>query len=164
MSKLTLSAIVSSFANAFTTDKRQDGTEFIKLAEGSPEWMVDAVRSAHADMLPEDVKYKMISECADRLVGHIDDDAEDFDSVESGEIADSLVDIYNMARLEWLASSLYRADYCDDAQNEGLVSDDSDMFQRIGMGQYMEYSEILHSLMSSLQSVYEDQEDEDDAE
>jgi hypothetical protein len=100
MSKLTLSAIVSSFAAAFVTDTRTDGAEFIKLADGSSEWMVDAVRSAHADMMPEDVRYKMISECAYALNNQIADDAEDFDDIESGEIADDLVDIYNFDRLQ----------------------------------------------------------------
>jgi hypothetical protein len=33
------------------------------------------------------------------------------------------------------------------------------MFQRIGMGQYKEYGEILNSLVSSLLEVYENQDD-----
>lgn len=162
MKKLTLAAIVSSFAVALISDKRDDGQSFIRLANGSPQWMNDAVRAAHNDMLPNDVRYSMISECADKLSDYLGEDEEDFDNVETGEIADSLVDIYNSDRLQWLSSSLYRADYCDDAQNEGLVSDDASLFDRVGMGQYIEYQEILFSLVNSLQSVYDEQEDEEE--
>jgi hypothetical protein len=84
-------------------------------------------------------------------------DAENFDDVEISEIADGLVDIYNNDRLQWLASSLYRAQYCDDAQSEGLVSEDADMFDRIGMGQYQEYSEILYALTRALLDVFAEQ-------
>ena len=134
--------------NALIIDKRADGSEFIRLADGSPEWMKTAVRDAHCGMLPDDTRYRMIRECAGALA-----DLEDWE--DTHETADGLVDIYNKDRLTWLASHRDRADYCDEAQSEGLVSDDASMFDRIGAGQYMEYSEILGSLVGSLQNVDE---------
>jgi len=134
--------------NALIIDKRTDGTEFIRLDTDSPEWMQNAVRDAHAGMLPDDTRYSMIRECAGALA-----DLEDWENTH--ETADGLVDIYNNDRLIWLASSLSRADYCDEAQSEDYVSESASMFDRIGAGQYMEYSEILGSLVGSLQNVDE---------
>jgi hypothetical protein len=160
MKKQTISAIISAFFAAMITDKRTDGTDFIRLDNDAPEWMSDAIQKAHGGMMPDDMRYKMIRECLGNMLDRIADDAEDFDNLDTGEIADGLVDIYNMARLEWLASSLYRAEYCDDAQADGLVAEDATIFDRIGMGQYQEYSEILWSLQTSILEVFEDEENE----
>jgi len=140
--------LAQSLYDALVTATRADGSEFIRLADGSPEWMKTAVRDSHCGMLPDDTRYRMIRECAGALA-----DLEDWE--DTHEIADGLVDIYNNDRLVWLASHLTRADYCDDAQSEDYVSESASMFDRIGAGQYMEYSEILGSLVHSLQNVDE---------
>lgn len=150
--------IARAFADAFITDKRADGVEFVRLADGSPEWMTEAVRAAHCDMMPEDTRYSMIRECADALADRDADEWED----STGEIADGLVDVYNNARLTWLASNLHRAAYCDEAQDEGLVSDKASMFDRIGVGQYMEYDEILRELVQAFQDRADEEEETDD--
>lgn len=157
----TLAQIVKAFSDALIVDKRQDGTEFIRLADDKPEWMFNILRDAHGEMMPDDLKYKMIGECVEKLYEALQDDSENFDSVDIGEIADSLVDIYNWDRLKWVSSHLTRAYYCDDAQSEGLLSSDADMFQRLGMGQYMEYSEILNFITSKLLEVFENQDSEE---
>lgn len=146
--------LAQALYDAFITDKRTDGTEFVKLDQGSPEWMSDAIRAAHGDMLPDDVRYCMIREVSGAM-----SDCEDWDE-ERSERVDDMVDIYNADRLNWLSSSLYRAAYCDEARDEGLVSDDSDMFSRIGMGQYQEYDEIWGLLASALENVEEDNADQ----
>lgn len=161
MSKLSLRSLVSSFVAAFESDKREDGTDFLKLSENKAEWMTDAIRAAHADMMPEDRRYAMILESLEKIVDCMDDDAEDFDNLSSGELADSMVDIYNWDRLQWLASNLYRAYYCDEAAENGL-SENATMFERIGYGQYMEYVEILESLYNSILEVCENQEENEE--
>lgn len=163
--KKSLSALVSSLYAAMVTDTRTDGTKFLKLAEGSPDWMHDAIRAAHCDMMPDDTRYNMIGECLSKLEDYLDEDAEDFsDLYDRGidsEIADGLVDIYNFDRLQWLSSSLHRAEYVDESREQGLIGEDTCLFNQIGIGQYAEYQEILQSLMSSILEQYENQEEDE---
>lgn len=155
--KKTLKQLCQEFSQSLIVDVRNDGKQFTKLVDGHPQWMLHAVHVAHGDMMPEDKKYSMIGECLEKLAEQLDDAAEDFDNVDSGEIADSLIDIYNYDRILWLASHLERAYYCDDAQSDGMVDSETSMFDRLGMGQYMEYREILDILKCEIQEQYDEQ-------
>jgi hypothetical protein len=130
---------------AFTAGERatdyDPGTKIRILRDGSPEWMTDLIHEAHGDMMPDDMRYRMIEEVVDALIERGCDSEEEANDAR-GEIADELVDVYNSARLRWLGSHHSRADYCDQAQSDGLCSADASMFDRIGVGQYMEYDEI----------------------
>ncbi|WP_295842492.1 hypothetical protein [uncultured Xanthomonas sp.] len=128
----------AALSAAFVTDKRADGTPFVHMADDAEDWMREAVREAHGDMLPDDVKYRMCEEVAGRLA---DLDSDEWDDVQ-GEECDGLVDVYNADRLRWLSSSLYRAAYINEARGEGLIGSNADEFERIGVGQYVEYREI----------------------
>ena len=153
---MTKHELAKAMADAFETAYRPGtGDEFIRLKEGSPDWMRTMVQSAHGDFMPDDVRYSMIRECVIELA-----DWQDWD--ETHMLVDGRVDIYNHDRLKWLASSLKRAQYCDDAREEGLVGDDADMFQRIAVGQYMEYQEIVESLVEDLSAYAVDTEEESD--
>ena len=135
------------FAAAFEPATRNDGTTFARLKDGSPDWMTDLVHAAHDDMMPDDTRYSMISECADSLTEY---DPESW-SENAFEICDGLVDVYNSARSKWLASHLGRAYYVDQAQEEGLIGYDADTFTRLGCGQFMEYQEILSTLINEFE-------------
>lgn len=152
---------IEQFSQAFTTRKRDDGDEFTSLDKSAPDWMTDVVREAHGDMMPDDWRYKMISECADALVDVDPSDWQDQDF----EICDGLVDVYNSTLLDWLSSHGQRAAYIDEARDEGLLAEDADEMNRIMVGQFMEYREILGSLMAEfIDDEDEDDEDEDDEE
>jgi hypothetical protein len=148
--------LMQELSKAFVADKRDDGTEYVRLKDGHPEWMLAVVFAAHNDMLPDDWRHKMIERAVSTLSGINPDCWED----ETGEIADSLVDIYNWPRLQWLASHLDRAAYCDQALEEGAVDEKAGMFQRIGMGQYEEYYEIVSTLIREVEKLA-DEEGED---
>jgi hypothetical protein len=152
-------AIAQSIADAFTTGTRTDGTEYVFLADGHPDWMRDIMHAAHGDMLPDDYRYSMIRECISSLTDRDPDDWED-DVI---EIADGLVDVYNHARVKWLESSLARGAYCDDALEEGLASADSGIYAIIGIGQYMEYREILGALIQAIEERAEEESADDSA-
>ena len=47
-------------AKYFTTDKRDNGEEFIKINDDTPKWVREMVRVANGDMLPNDWRYKAI--------------------------------------------------------------------------------------------------------
>ena len=139
---------LEQFCAAFETRERDNGDKFVCLTDGSPEWMKDIVRECHGGMLPDDTKYGMIQECADGLA-----DYDSMDSDNAFEIADGLVDVYNADRSRWLASNVCRAAYIDDAQDDGLLAEDADTFTRLGVGQFMEYQEILYTLIQALEEI-----------
>jgi len=149
-----------ALSRAFVTDKRADGTTFVHMADDAEEWMREAVREAHGDMPPDDFKYRMCEEVADRLA---DRDSDEWDDAQ-GEECDGLVDVYNSGRLRWLSSSLYRAAYIDEARDEGLIGSNADEFERIGVGQYVEYREIWGVLQRACEEAGDDMADDEDEE
>ncbi|WP_242136971.1 hypothetical protein [Sphingomonas sp. TREG-RG-20F-R18-01] len=140
-------ALAREFSAAFEAKTRDNGDTFYCLRDGSPEWMSDAVHMAHGDMMPNDWSYRLTREVVDAIawlpVGA------DFDD-ERGEIVDGIVPVYNNDRLQWLASSLDRAAYCDDAQRDGLVAEDATMFDRIAAGIYSEADAIYSAVSAAI--------------
>lgn len=146
--------------DAFVKDTRTDGEEFWKV-EGTREpgnecWR-DLIFKIHGNMMPDDTKYRMIRECLQALVDRDEDDWDD----SLWEIADNLVDVYNVDRLRWVSSHLLRADYCDEALETNGKPDN--LFYLLGWGQCEEYEEILRYLVDGLREIAEEFEDEEEA-
>ena len=138
---------IQTFANMFEYRERGD-TRIVVLKDEAPEWCSKLVREIHGDMLPDDWKYLHIYLMAD---GIAEDGFQD-----EHEVAESLVDVYNSALTDWLASHGARQGYCDEADEQGLVAETADIIKRIQMGQYLELLEIYQALESF--EVPEDQE------
>lgn len=118
--------------NFFEKRYRDNGDGYVILTDDRPEWLHDAVREAHDDEFPDDWRYEMCR----RICGAIDDGyLNDEDGV--SEFADGAVDIYNSARLHWLADDMGRVQYVDDARDEGFFEGSADTMEQIGMGQYI---------------------------
>jgi hypothetical protein len=145
-------AAAEEFAAAFQRKQRDNGESFICLKDGSPEWMSDAIRAAHGDKLPNDWSYRIARECVDAMAEILADDcsADITDSDVAWERIDGLVPVYNAERLQWLASHLDRVDYCDSAAAEGLLSDESTMMDRIGVGMFEEYRDVWSILSAAI--------------
>ncbi len=154
---MNVKQICAVLAEPFETRKRDSGEAFTVCKDDAPEWVRDVARAAHGDMLPDDTKYGMIHESAEKLTEYADNDST-VDSLRDqiGEMADSMVDIYHADRVRWLASDFRRAFYIDEAREEGLIGPDTSTLDQIGIGQYQEYCEILNHLLSAI----EDQEGE----
>lgn len=150
---MNVEQLCAVLAGSFETRRRDSGEDFTVCKDDAPEWVRDAVRSAHGDMLPEDTKYSMICESAGKLTEYADDDST-VDSLRDqiGEMADSMVDIYSADRVRWLASDFRRAFYIDDAREEGLIGPDTSTLDQIGIGQFQEYYEILGHLLSAIEN------------
>jgi hypothetical protein len=134
----------------FETATREDGSRFVRTKDGAPEWVKDLVHEAHGDFLPDDWRYNVIQ---DALLWIADsDDPED----SAGEFADGAVDVYTGARLAWLASNLTRPGYVDEAREEFGADTDSDITEQIGLGQYMEASEVYGLVLQALETVTEE--------
>jgi hypothetical protein len=158
----TTPKMIAAAGEAYKSFERtQRGDETITtLRDDAPSWVTDMVYEAHGNMLPDDWRYEWIREaCA-----AITDAGEDSDLTEVGqEFADG-VDVYTGERLRWLASNLSRADYCDEAQAEGLAGDDAGVIELIGLGQYMERLEVFASVSEAIADHAEETEDDEDEE
>lgn len=146
----TLQDFASELSAAFTRDKRHNGKEFVKLKDGSPEWMKEVCRLAHGEMMPDDWRYVMIEKAADYLA-----DSEEPDGC---EFADQATEIYNTALLDWVASHLDRAGYVDEAVEE--LGYPGDLFKSLQYGQYRELEEVYGLVKDALEELVEEQEDE----
>lgn len=141
-------------SRSFTTSTRADGSTYTHLTDDAPEWVKDAVREAHAEFLPEDTRYAMIAEVAAKLDDLVVEglDIEDLnDSAYEG--IDDLIPDYNWERLQWLASSILRPGYCDEAVWE--VAENATIIDRIAAGMAMEYREIWFLLLAALEKQCE---------
>ena len=145
----------AALAAAFVSDTRSNGELFFKLIDGAPEWMQEAMHDAHGDMMPDDMRYSMIRKIAE-AIAELDDDA-DFDD-ERGDIVDAVPSCYHDARFAWLASHNSRADYCDEAQAEGIVAADARLSDRIAAGWYQEADEIYSALVQAIETQAEELE------
>jgi hypothetical protein len=157
---VTLKSTLSTFVEAFESKTRDNGETFLCIDDDAPAWCKVVVRECHGGMMPDDTRYNMIHSVACDLLDRCEDDT-DADSLrdDAGEIADGLVDVYNSARVAWLASHIERAGYIDEAQREGLISPETVTMDRIGIGQCLEYQEIAYQLIECCERVTEDAND-----
>jgi hypothetical protein len=131
------------FESALRVDGDED-SRYIRTRDGSPEWLADLCYAAHGDMFPDDWRYDCIA-AAVEAIAESGDPEED-----SHEFADGYVDVYNGARLAWLSSRLNRASYVDEAC-ETYEATGLDTFERIGLGQYAEASEVYGLVLQFLE-------------
>lgn len=160
---MTIATLAATLAASFVKDKRNDGTEFVKLKADAPAWAQDAVQAAHADMMPDDWRYRMIREVALELDEVLSYNADaDLDDA-AHERIDSLIPVYNWDRLQWVASSLYRAAYVDEALENmgGHLSHEDGLFTLLAYGLEQEYREIWYALTKALADEVEAEEDDD---
>jgi hypothetical protein len=154
--------LLKQLASSFEDVARANGSMFVRLKDGRPEWMSETVRKCHDDMLPDDTRYRMIwavvGELADRTddiqteEGEIDEHGAMGDVVH--DVLDSLVDVYTARLTEWVASHLDRVGYCT-AAAEDLGAETTDMIASLQRGQYYEYEQILWSLVRELNEMHD---------
>jgi hypothetical protein len=147
--------IAKQLVDAFTTDTRNDGTAFTKLRDGSPQWMTDAIHTAHGDILPLDWIYEHCGRMAEKMTDY---EPEQWDDSVS-EWADSLVDVYNYDLARWLSLHLDFPGFVDEAVGEfghsanGVMGD-------IAQGQYKLLEQIAYAMLSAVNEQAEAADDE----
>jgi len=92
---------------------------------------------AHADMLPDDYRYKMIHD----ILCNMDEDDEDLN------IGD-LIPIYTNELISWLDSSISRLSYCDQYLEE--YGEISDTISLLSGGYMMELQEVYYLIVEWL--------------
>jgi hypothetical protein len=133
--------LAEHLSKALTTDKRNDGSEFVHLKENSPQWMTEVIRSVHGEKLPDDVTYAFISECADAIAEA--DDADD-------AITEIEPDTYTHDLTEWLHSRADHLYYVTEVLEESEIKDG---FQLLAAAQQKQIHEIGFALISALENV-----------
>ena len=109
----------------------------IQLKEDQKETYQDFVRELHDDELPNNWRYTIITDLLQNFVNEYEQDQlEDYLS----EIADSLVDVYNVDRARWLADDVSRG--CIDLKNLNIDEPNMTIFDLIGQAQY----ELIYSM------------------
>ena len=151
-----LEKLAEQLCAAFELGTRNDGSKFYSLKHGSPDWMQPAIRKAHDGLFPNDWVYERCSDIAERLS---DTGPGDWDDSIS-EWADTLVDVYNNARAQWLASNLYYGSLVDEAVKELGHSQDG-IFGDIGIGQYRMIEQIAAALIQVVRDEAEPEEDDE---
>ena len=160
MSTMTdqLHKIAAEAYACFETATRDNGSEFVRVKEGSPEWVTDLVRKAHGDdFLPDDWRYETIrsalgfiaDEATDKSAPTSDRDPDDA----SAEFADSQVDVYTSELIAWMGSNLRRVGYVDEAVEEYGGELAGDIVRQIMLGQYAEAEEVYALTLNALEDL-----------
>ena len=150
MSTMTdqLHKIAAEAYACFETATRDNGSEFVRIKEGSPEWVTDLVRKAHGDdFLPDDWRYETIRSA----LGFIADEATDPDDG-SAEFADTQVDVYTSELIAWMGSNLRRVGYVNEAAEE-YGSGVTEIERMMMWGQYAEAEEVYALTLNALEDL-----------
>ena len=108
---------VRAFSQAFERRARTDGSEYVVLRDDSPEWMQDAIRSAHMGSSPCDTVYAMCQRVVDHLTGY---DGEDiYDALYSSNYYELEADTYTHDLKQWLLSASDADAYVEEVMEEG---------------------------------------------
>lgn len=136
--------------SALVKKTRDTGETFYTITDNAPSWIQDVCREAHGDFMPDDTRYEFIVEALDAI---IDNDGETDDiQLEA--------DTYTRDLIAWLATSLKRVSYVDEAVSEfGIeASGDNPLISMLSAGQVLEKQETLNLLVSALDDLDEDAE------
>lgn len=115
------------------TGTRDDGSTFLALRDGRPEWMRDVAYAAHGngDRLPNDWDYEHLRDALEAL-------AEDLDA-EGFTFADVNVPVYTNDLTKWLHEFPGACGMCDEAAGEyGIDFDDILNLIRAGYCYYLQ--------------------------
>ena len=156
MSEKTFKSVMGELAEAFVEDTRGDGSKFVRLVDGRPEWMRDAVYAAHDGSLPDDWTYRACMEMALGLTEY-DLDAEDdvLGELVTG-LADRNVDVYTHDLLRWLytvgADAIAAV---DDARADGWFEGSAGLEEQLRIGQLRMYERIGNALVDAVREQVE---------
>ena len=114
----------------------------IQLKEDQKETYQDFVKELHDDELPNNWRYTIITDLLQNFVNEYEqDNLEDYLS----EIADSLVDVYNIDLIEWLKGDIMRGSFLE-IRELNIDQPNMTIFDLIRQMQY----EVIYSMGSQI--------------
>jgi len=148
MQTTTVQTLANDALECFETSTRPDGSEFVRVKDGSPDWLHDLCLAAHENgqVLPDDKRYSMI-ENALSVISNADEDIND--AIYSEEAPS-----YTSELTTWLDSAPFRVSFLTDALTE--YGDIKDGFQLLALAWTLEFQEVANSVLAFLESRLED--------
>lgn len=147
---MTIQELAQEWLDWFVWDKDR---EIYYLKENAPSELLEVVRMAHGDMLPDNYKYEFIVEALEAIADY-DGDEDDIE-----ELADDLeADCYDSDLLEWLNSHSIRTWYVDKAVEE--MGHGGGIMEDIAMGQVEEKREVFFTVLEDLRENLEEDDEE----
>lgn len=144
----TIPELAKQLSDALVTDKRNNGEEFVHLADNSPQWMTDVIRAVHGDKLPDDTTYSFIERSANALaesdVTFADHACEVITEIEP--------DSYTHDLTAWLHA---RADHTYWLTEVLEETDIKDGFQLLALAQQKHIQEVGYRLVQELEKLAE---------
>jgi hypothetical protein len=137
----TVQTLAKQLSESLIQDKRNDGQPFVKLADNSPAWMTDVIRSVHGDKLPDDTTYSLIERCATAIADG-DDPQESVDEIEA--------DSYTNDLTAWLHARADHVYYLTQALEDFQPKDG---FQLLAMAQQIQIAEVGSALIAELERI-----------
>lgn len=148
---MTFQTRALELARAFSEGIRSDGSSFFFIPDSQPAWMLDAVRSAHHEELPNDWRFSMCRQLAYAMAEH-----ESADDVREAalNIASDAGTIYHAELLRWYAESPGRLDYADSwLSDTGIDSADGGIAGHLYAGQTYCIEQMLHCLVDACEAA-----------
>jgi hypothetical protein len=138
--------LAAEMSKAFTRSERTNGDKYVFLANGSPQWMTDAVHKAHGDTMPDDFIYSFCEKGAD-AIAESDEDS-DLDTLREA-IDDIEPPCYTNEQMKWFATNW---EYCDQAIEEGIwqTGGKSTIADLVAIGMQTHIREVAYALLDAL--------------
>lgn len=143
----------------FQTGKRDNGDTFVSLKDDRPDWLQDAVRDAHSDMLPDDWVY---AECEAACNAIDEGSLKDDDDLH--EHADGRVDIYTRARFQWAADKCNSILFAEAEERAKDASDGSgDIAEQLRLIQYHAIAAIATTMLDAAKEAADEEDERESA-
>lgn len=108
----TFSAAALFLVSCFQDAKRDDGSDYIRKASDSPDWVRELIRTCHDGEWPNDARYRLIRDAAVSISEQQFSDADDAkDAIP--DLSVDLLPIYTTEILQWFAGNTTRLADCD---------------------------------------------------
>lgn len=142
---MKLDTLAEELSATFTRKTRDNGTEFYKTDDDRA---LSIAYDAHGNMMPDDHRYEMVVRALDLI-------AENGEDADAAEIEPP---IYTPDLTDWLGSHAFRLGYCDEAMED--FGPPENTVALIRGGWYSEMREVFDSVLTSLQEIVDNSDDE----
>lgn len=136
-------------SSSFEKREREDGSSYLALRSGSPEWIRSAVMLAHENELPNDSRYELIRHAALALSESSFADEEDASDA-LYELSLDLCSLSSYELLQWFSANLSRLSDCDEALEE-IGSSVSSVFDALELGYRRAAEQTLSVLIAEIE-------------
>jgi hypothetical protein len=145
----SLSSLASELASSIQWEERANGSRFLALPLSAPDWMREAIRSAHNEELPNDWRYELALRSAMALKEQPEADLYELAS----EVAEELSTVYTAELLSWYAEIPSRLSYADDAREELGAGAADDIGGDLHCGMWLAAQRGALALFSALEAL-----------